>query len=106
MRPARDMIEAGHGGVYVDVYALLHARRTRVVGRHGHALKVAVAAPPTGGKANEAFEGAMAESFGVPRRNVSPVSGQSARRKRFFVQGVDQQEARLRIDAALTDAAT
>ena len=98
------MIETAPGGVYVEVHAQAGARRTRVVGRHGAALKMAVAAPPAGGKANHALIGAMAELLGVAPKDVSLLSGQRTRRKRFLVKGIDHQQAKVRIDAAILAA--
>lgn len=61
------------------------ARRTEVVGTHGEALKIRLAAPPVDGKANEALIGFLAEAFGVPVRNVSLLTGQTNRNKRVRV---------------------
>ena len=46
-----------------------------VVGRHGDAWKVRVAAAPERGKANDAVLDLLAETLDVPRRNVTLVSG-------------------------------
>jgi uncharacterized protein len=65
------------------------ASRSRVLGEHGGALKIALAAPPVDGAANEALVELLADLLGVPRRQVSLVSGQSSRRKTVQVEGVD-----------------
>ena len=57
------------------------ASRTQVVGVHGDALKIKLAAPPVDGKANDALLHFFADVFGVPLRNVVLVRGQSARAK-------------------------
>lgn len=63
------------------------AKRTEVVGAHGDALKIRLAAPPVDGKANEALIAFLAEAFGVPTRNVTIVSGPAGRSKRVRVEG-------------------
>ena len=49
------------------------ARRAHVVGRHGDAWKVRVAAPPEGGRANEAVVRLVAETLSLPRDAVTLV---------------------------------
>jgi len=53
----------------------------------GERLRVAVAAPPVDGAANAAVIEALAEAFGVPRRAVEIVRGQTGRRKTVRVAG-------------------
>ncbi len=62
------------------------AKRTEVVGTHGDALRIRLAAPPVDGKANEALITFLAEAFGVPVRNVSLVSGRASRNKRVRIE--------------------
>jgi len=57
------------------------AARTEVAGTHGDALKVRLAAPPVDGKANAELLRFLAEVFGVPRRNVTLVRGETSRAK-------------------------
>ena len=57
------------------------ASRTEVAGTHGDALKVRLAAPPVDGKANAELLRFLAEAFGVPRRNVTLVRGETSRAK-------------------------
>jgi uncharacterized protein len=77
--------------------------RSAVVGRHGDALKVRVAAPPVGGRANEALVQLLAATVGVKGEQVTLVSGESSRAKRVRLSGVDPEEvAHLLEDAVLT----
>ena len=57
------------------------ASRTEVCGTHGDALKVRLAAPPVDGKANAELLRFLAEIFGVPRRNVTLLRGETSRAK-------------------------
>ena len=53
----------------------------------GLALKVAVTAPADQGKANAAVIAVLAEAFGVAKRDVELMSGQTDRRKVLRVTG-------------------
>ena len=61
------------------------AKRTEIVGIHGEGaaarLKVRLAAPPVDGKANAELLRFLASAFGVPRRAVLLLHGESSRRK-------------------------
>jgi len=63
------------------------AARTRVQGRHGGALVVSVTARAVDGKATEAALRAVAEAFGVGRRDVSLVTGATSRDKVVEIDG-------------------
>lgn len=57
------------------------AKRTEIVGEHGDALKIRLAAPPVDGKANDALLAFLADTLRLARRDVSLRAGQSSRRK-------------------------
>jgi hypothetical protein len=57
------------------------ASRTRVGGRHGDALVVAVTARAVDGKATEAALRAVADALGVRHREVRLVTGATSRTK-------------------------
>jgi len=77
------------------------ATRAGVIGRYGQAWKVRVAAPPEGGRANEAVVRLLAETLSVPRDAVKLVSGQSTRDKVVELTGVDGSQAERRLTAAV-----
>ena len=66
------------------------AKRSEFAGRHGERIKLRLAAPPVEGKANAALIEFLAEYFGVPRRNVSIVSGVKSRAKRVAIEGAPE----------------
>ncbi len=75
-----------------------NASRAAVVGRMADGvLKVKVCAPPEGGRANDAVVELLADIFGVPRRAVSILSGQSSRNKRVGIEGLDEQTLNARL---------
>jgi len=79
------------------------ARRTAWAGWFGELPKLAVAAPPVDGAANEAVVAAVAELVGVPRRSVRIVGGASARTKRLEVDGVSDAELGEHVRRALAE---
>ena len=81
------------GGVELLLQVQPRASRSRVAGEHGGLLKVQLAAPPVDGAANAALLELLSDLLGVPRRAVSLVSGESSRRKRVRVEGVDAARA-------------
>ena len=93
----------GEDAVLVRVHIQPGAGRTAVVGRHGTALKVRVAAAPEGGRANEACAALLAETFGVAGGDVEVIGGTSSRQKRFRLKGVDLDEFRRRLEQAVAE---
>jgi uncharacterized protein len=73
------------------------ARRAGVVGLHGDAWKVRVTAPPEKGRANDAVAGLLASRLGIAPRDVSVVSGTTARDKIVELRGLTIEEAEQRL---------
>jgi len=73
-----------------------------VVGRHGAAWKVRVAAPAEGGKANDAVVRLLARTLALPRRDVTLVAGHRARDKVVALAGIDHGETERRLASAVT----
>ena len=76
------------------------AKSAQVVGRHGEAWKVRVAASPEGGRANEAVVRLLAETLSVPRDAVTLVSGHGARDKIVQLAGLDPAQIERRLSSA------
>ncbi|MDR3300148.1 MAG: DUF167 domain-containing protein [Candidatus Accumulibacter sp.] len=73
------------------------ARKTEVVGAHGDALKIRLAAPPVDGKANAALIEFVAGRLGLPKSAVRLIGGSSSRRKILVLDAVPPDaEQRLR----------
>ena len=107
MGDAAKAIRGIPGGIRVLVRAQPRASRSAVVGaiddgRGGIALKVAVAAPPVEGAANDAIVELLAEVFGVPRRAVTIARGDTGRNKQIDIAGIDESTALARL-AGLID---
>jgi uncharacterized protein (TIGR00251 family) len=76
------------------------ASSNSIVGRHGDGGKVRVAAAPDRGRANAALVALLAETLGVPPAGVRVVTGQTYRRKVVEINGLDEEEAGRRLEAA------
>ncbi len=89
-------------GVTFAIHVSPRARRDRVGGQHGDALRVAVAAPPVEGRAHAALQADLAAALGVRRTDVTRVAGARGRHKRVAVRG-DPRELERQV-LALRDA--
>lgn len=92
MPPSESAITTIAGGVQINVKAVPGASRSRIVGWLGDHLKVAVAAPPEGGKANKAICQLLADVLGVKVQDVQVIAGASNPRKRILVAGLDVEQ--------------
>ena len=75
-------------GVLVFVHLQPGARRSAACGEHGGRLKIAVAAPPLDGRANDALTAWLAVQLGLAPRQVRLVAGQRSRDKTLRAGGV------------------
>ena len=85
------------GGVELLLHIQPRAGRTDVVGVHGDALKIRLAAPPVDGEANEELIRFLAKTLGVPKSAVTLLSGATGRRKRVRVEGVTAEDAAVKL---------
>jgi len=74
------------GAVVLVLHVQPGAKRTEVVGVHGDALKIRLAAPPVDGKANAELARFLAAEFGAPAARVTLVRGAAARRKTVRIE--------------------
>ncbi len=75
------------GNLELCVYCQPRASKTEIVGWHGDALKVRLAAPPVKGQANSELCKFFSRYFGVSRRDVQILSGKNAKQKRILIKG-------------------
>ncbi len=72
----------------LPVKAVPNASRSRIVGLWDGHLKVAVAAPPEKGKANQAIAELLAETLSVPKNRVTLESHPTSPQKMFRLHDV------------------
>jgi len=78
------------------------ARREALVGwLEDGTLKLAVAAPPEGGRANRAVEALLAAALGLKARQVTVTRGLSSRAKTIEIEGLAPNEVQRRLAARL-----
>ena len=88
------MISAVPGGVEIALQIQPRASRTELVGAHGDAFKIRLAAPPVDGEANEELLRFLAKTLGVPKSAVTIVRGATGRRKVVRVDGLGAESVR------------
>ena len=75
------------------LHVVPRASRTEVVGMHGDAVKLRLAAPPVEGAANAELVRFPAERLGVPRAAVTIAAGHAGPRKTVTIEGVETAAA-------------
>lgn len=92
-------------GVRLRVRVHPGARRPGLAGRLADgSVKLGVAEPPEGGRANRAVEAMLAAALGLERRRVRVVAGAAARLKQVEIEGLDGAEVERRLEVALAGA--
>jgi len=97
-----DLFDVSGDDVVVHVHVQPGAGKSAVTGRYGNAVKVKVAAPPTGGRANDAVLALLAEVLGAPVASVTLVGGATSRAKRVRVSGVAPGDVERRLELAMS----
>ncbi len=92
-----------HEGTILPVHAQPGARRNAILGERAGALRVAVTAPAEKGKANAAIQGVLAENLGCRSSQITLISGETSRQKRFLVSCLTPDDLRSRLAAVLPD---
>lgn len=92
---------AKDGGITFAIRVQPRASRSEVVGELDGALKVRLAAPPVDGEANEELIRFLAKLFGVSRRQISILSGQTSKNKLIRVDALAADEGERILQAVL-----
>lgn len=88
-------------GVSVRVKVVPGASRSRIAGMLGERLKVMVAAPPEGGKANQAVCDLLAAVLGLRGRDAIVEAGHTQPRKRVLLLGASLCDVTERLGKAM-----
>lgn len=99
---SRGFITPIEDGILINFRVSPRAKRTSIDGPYGeNSIKLRVAAPPTGGKANAEVERFLAEILGTSPSDIKLVRGASSRDKVVLVRGRAQVETRKLLSAYL-----
>ncbi len=93
-------------GVLLPVRAHAGGKRNEILPPREGMLRVSVTQAPERGKANKAIIGVLAQGLGLRKSQIMLHSGETAREKKFLVQGVTQESLAARIaELGLTEDA-
>jgi uncharacterized protein len=81
-------ISESGGSVTIDIAVKPRSSREGVGAVQGDRLVVLVNAPPVDGKANEAVQRVLAQTFGVARSAVAIVRGETGKKKTVRIAGI------------------
>ena len=99
--PLHDLaLTATAGRVTSPVRAVPRASRDALDGVVEGALRVRLVAPPVEGAANRALVAFLADTLGVPKRDIEIAAGEHGRRKLVRVRGLTPEEVRRRLNSA------
>ncbi|MFH1485300.1 MAG: DUF167 domain-containing protein [Chloroflexota bacterium] len=84
----------------IAVWVAPNSQRNEITGFQEGFLRVRIAAPAEKGRANEELVDFLARSLSIPKRNVTLLSGATARRKVVRISGLDREEAIHRLSIA------
>ena len=88
-------------GTILPVRAQPGAGRNEIRGEQQGMLKVCVTQAPEKGKANKALVGVLSKALGLRKSQITLISGESSREKRFLVREIGAEELAGRIDGVL-----
>lgn len=84
--PVSYLTPLAEGAVLLHIYVQPKASKSRIVGLYDGCLKLAVAAPPVDGKANEEVVRFLSRLLDLPGRDVEIHAGAQSRRKKVRIR--------------------
>jgi uncharacterized protein (TIGR00251 family) len=82
------MSERRKAAVLVDIRVIPRSGRPGIAGMRDGAMLVRLKAAPVEGAANKELVAVLADALGVPKRNITIVSGERSRTKKVRIEGV------------------
>ena len=87
------MISSKDNGVIIEIRVVPRAAHSEIAGAIDGVLKVRLHAPPVDGAANDELVRLIARHFGVGKSSVRIIAGSAAKRKRVFIEGIEESTA-------------
>jgi len=84
-------------GIRLTLHVQPRAAHSELMGIHGDALKLRIAAPPADGEANRELLRFLGEYLDVPRSSIELISGTASRRKTVLVRGISIELAQRKL---------
>lgn len=88
MQPLKPPIEERVDGLYLSVRVQPKAARNALSRDAAGGIRVALTAPPVENAANQALCAFLADTFGLPKRDVTLASGAKSRQKTVRIEGL------------------
>ena len=79
-------------GLILEIVVAPRAKRSKFVGFHGGYPKIALAAPPIEGRANEELVSFLKELLGLPGRDIELIRGDTSKRKAVLLRGISTEK--------------
>ncbi|MBU0673249.1 MAG: DUF167 domain-containing protein [Proteobacteria bacterium] len=94
------LVETAAGELILSLHVQPKSSRCGFSGIYDDTLKLALTSPPVDGKANTQALGYLAKLLGLPKSNLTLISGQQGRRKKIRISGISPDLARRILEEA------
>ena len=93
-------LQSRDGLILLQVKVVPNSSRDQIVGPYGEAIKIKVAQPPEGGKANAAVQAVLADALGIAPSQVTITAGHTRPQKTVAISGITLQALQEKLDSA------
>ena len=100
MADNQEIVSQRDGEVRITCRVQPRAGRSKVKGIQGGSLRIALAAPPVDGRANEELREFLSDTLGIPKSAVTIVHGEKGRDKIVACTGIDRATALAKLGIA------
>jgi len=97
--PPPPYLQQSDGDVLLSVKAVPGASRDQIAGAVGERLKVRIAAPPEGGRANKAILALLADALGVKKSGLAIESGRTSPEKTIRITDARIADVAAKLDS-------
>jgi len=82
-------------GLVLKIKVEPRSSRSGVVGPYGDGLKVKLTSPPVESRANDELIEVLAKEYGVHKRDIEIISGQSSKNKLVRIAGIQKNSRKI-----------